>query len=56
MNIEMHPSVKKVVEFMQRELPSKELQGVAAAIAIIAPAIWGGHRYKKIKPMQWSRI
>jgi hypothetical protein len=49
MNIKIHPSVKKVVEFMQRELPSKELQGVAAAIA---PAIRGEHRYKKITPMQ----
>jgi len=45
MNIEIHPSIKKMVEFMQRELPSKELHSVAAAI-------WGGHRYKKIKPMQ----
>jgi hypothetical protein len=45
MNIEIHPSVKKVVESMQRELPSKELHSVAAAI-------WGGHRYKKIKPVR----
>lgn len=42
MIIEMNPSVKKVAEYMQRELNRDELLGVAQALAVVAPAIWGG--------------
>lgn len=39
MELKMHPSVKKVAELMQRELPADELTGVAEALAVAAPAI-----------------
>lgn len=51
MNIEMHSSVQKVAEFMQRELPADELRGVADALAVVAPAIWGNYPIKEITPL-----
>jgi hypothetical protein len=51
MNIEMHPSVKKVAEFMQSELPADELLGVVAALAIVAPSMWGRHPKQEIYPL-----
>lgn len=46
MEVQMHPGVKKVAEFMQEELPADELAAVAEALALLAPAIWG--RYPKV--------
>lgn len=54
MNVEMNASVKKVAEFMQRELPADELRGVANALAVIAPAIWGRYAETPISPMALS--
>ena len=51
MNIEMHPSVKKVAEFMQSELPADELLGVSAALAVVAPAMWGKYPKRDIYPL-----
>lgn len=50
MIIEMNANVKKVAEFMQKEIPQDELQGIAAAIAVISPSIWGEYANKKIQP------
>lgn len=47
MEVQMHPSVQKVAEFMQEALPADELAGVAEALALIAPAIWT--RYAKVQ-------
>jgi hypothetical protein len=38
--LRMHPSVRKVAEFMRRELRPEELVTVAQALATAAPAIW----------------
>lgn len=54
MVVEMNPSVKLVAEFMQRNLQADELQSVAEALALIAPAIWGRYKGKKIHPMSLS--
>lgn len=51
MNIEMHPSVKKVAEFMQNELPADELLGVVAALAVVASAMWGRYPKQNIYPL-----
>jgi len=51
-NLDMHPSVKKVAEFMQREVPADELRGVANAIALLAPSIWGRHPEQHIQPLE----
>ena len=49
--IVMHPSVKKVAEFMQNELTTDEFWGVAEALATIAPALWGRYGKKEIRPL-----
>ena len=43
--------VKSVADFMQQTLQADDLRGVAEAIALIAPAIWGQHRYEKVNPV-----
>jgi hypothetical protein len=51
MNIEMHPSVQKVAEFMQRELRCDELQAVARAMPAVAAVIWAQHTGPDVRPM-----
>ncbi len=51
MDLEMHPGVKLVAEFMQRNLRADELRGVASALAIIAPAVWGQHPACEVPPL-----
>ncbi len=51
MILEMHPSVKKVAEFMQNEVPADELRGVANALAASAPAIWGKYPLIDVFPI-----
>lgn len=50
MIIEMNPNVQKVIEFMQRELPANELNGVAEAIPLIGRAIWTQHPHLPVTP------
>lgn len=51
MNIEMHPSVIKVAEFMQQNLDCNELLPVAEAIGLIAPGLWGHYEAGTIIPL-----
>lgn len=41
MNIQMHPSVQLVAEFMQKNLPSNELVEVANALYFLVQPLWG---------------
>ena len=51
MDVTMHPSVQKVAEFMQRNLEVNELRGVAEALHVVAPAIWGNYPKEDILPV-----
>lgn len=52
MTVEINPSVQKVIEFMQREIPADELNGVADSLPVVAKAIWSRFPTTEIKPMQ----
>ena len=54
MQINMHPHVKLVAEFMQREIPLDELQAVAEAMPAVAAAIWPKYEGPGIRPMKLS--
>ena len=51
MNIEVHPSVIKVAEFMQNNFETSELLPIAEAIGLIAPALWGHYEAGIIVPL-----
>ena len=51
MNIEMHPSVIKVAEFMQNNFDTSELLPIAEAIGLVAPALWGHYEAGNIVPL-----
>jgi hypothetical protein len=53
MNLEMHPSVKRVAEFMATNLNPNELRGVANALATLAPSIWGQYPERDICPCKF---
>jgi hypothetical protein len=40
MKIEVHPEVAKVISFMERNVPARELTEVARAIGQIADVLW----------------
>ena len=50
--VEMHPGLHKVMDFMYRGLPADELRGVASALATVAPAIWACFPETKIRPIK----
>lgn len=54
MIIEMHPSVQKVAEFMQKNLPSNELVEVANALYFLAQPLWGPlqHQLNSVYPIK----
>ena len=52
MELKMHSSVKKVAEFIQKELPANEWRGVTEALAVAAPAIWSEFPEEKIHPIR----
>jgi hypothetical protein len=41
--------VKKVAEFMQRNIPEDALRGTARALAEVAPALWSIHKDSHIR-------
>lgn len=43
--------VKKVIDFMLREIRWEDLRGVAEAIAIIAPSVFARLPYAEIRPI-----
>jgi len=43
--------VKKVLEFMQDNLPCDKLVGIAEGIAQIAPIIWGRYERTPVNPL-----
>lgn len=51
MDIHMHPGVKKVLEFMQRNLPTDQLCGVATGVAGLAPILWGHYVVREVRPL-----
>lgn len=51
MVLTMDPNVKRVVEFMQRELPADKLRGIAQAVAVLSPAIWGHQPDLSVRPV-----
>lgn len=51
-NIEMHPGLHKVMDFMLRELQADELRGVASALAKLAPIMWESFPEKEIKAVR----
>ena len=51
MNIEMHPSVIKVAEFMQHNFETSELLPIAEALGLVAPALWGHYDSGSIIPL-----
>jgi hypothetical protein len=48
--IAVHPDVKAVIAFMQDALPTGRLVGVAEAVAVMAPVLWGHHTQEAIVP------
>jgi hypothetical protein len=58
MKIEMHPSVQKVAEFMQRELRADELFAVAEAMPAVAAVLWAQYERAAVVPLnlrhQWG--
>lgn len=50
--VEIHPSIDKVIKFMEREVLADDLQGVAEAIAKLAPALWGHLDKNEIVPIR----
>ena len=52
MNIEMDSDVKRVLLFMHRSIVGDKLRGVAEALHICAPAIWGDYPYCPVAPMR----
>jgi hypothetical protein len=53
--VAMHSSVQLVAEFMQRNLPTGHLTGVASAIAVLSPALWGHYSAEDIRPLFLQR-
>lgn len=51
MDIQIHPGVKAVVDFMQRNIPADQLQGVAAGVAQLAPSLWGQYPAPAVYPL-----
>lgn len=51
-SIQMHPSVEKVIEFMECTVQADDLRSVAEAIAILAPALWGHLGKNEVRPLQ----
>jgi hypothetical protein len=56
MGVVMHPSVKKVVEFMVRNLEEDELRGVAEALHLIAPVICRYHPVTIVLPVYLDEV
>ena len=54
MIVQMNPNVQKVVEFLQREIPADELNGVANAIPAVAAVVWSEYHHQAIRPMKMS--
>jgi hypothetical protein len=52
LELHMHPGVKKIAEFMHQNLPANELCGVAAALHLLAPALWGQYDTKPVQPLE----
>ena len=43
--------VKKVLDFMLREIRWEDLRGVAEAVSILAPSVFAGLPYSEIRPV-----
>lgn len=52
MELTMHPSVQKIAEYMQCELPADQLGGVARALSALAPVLWGQYPAQDICPLR----
>jgi hypothetical protein len=52
MKLTMHPSVQKIAEYMQAELPADQLAGVARALSALAPVLWGQYPVQDICPLK----
>ena len=50
-DLEMDAGVRKVVEFMQRELPANDLRGIAAAVAAVGEVVWDTYEYRQVSPL-----
>ena len=46
------PHVKKVLEFMQSNLPADKLVGVAHGVAELAPILWGQYECTPVSALQ----
>jgi hypothetical protein len=51
MIIKMHPSVQKVAEFMQQNIPADELVEVANAIYFLAQPLWSKPLHGSVYPL-----
>lgn len=47
----MDAGVRKVIEFMQRELPANDLRGIAAAVAAVGEVVWDTYEYRQVSPL-----
>lgn len=54
--VEMDHRVKTVVAFMQHQFPAHDLRGIAEAVALVAPSVWGNFRYEQIVPLSVSGL
>lgn len=54
--VTMHPSVKKVAEFMEKSLETNELRGVAEALYILAPALWRYYPVVDVLPVSLDEV
>lgn len=54
MQVAIHPRVLKVLEFMNQRIPAAELAGVANAVALLAPSLWGDYRADPVRGLAIS--
>jgi hypothetical protein len=52
MELMIDPDVKAVVEFMQGNMPAAKLVSVAAAVAALAPILWGAFEAESVATLR----
>lgn len=51
MQLQFDPDVQAVAEFMQRNIEAARLVSVAAAVAALAPILWGRYAAEPVVPL-----
>jgi hypothetical protein len=51
LEVKMDEDVRRVAQFMQRNMQAAKLVNVAKALALLAPALWGQHQQDEVQPL-----